>query len=109
MVKPERFIGGSRDMNGRIFIVSWHVLAEDDIRCYVYFGGFVSRFFGEDILNVWAKHYFVKRELNKLRNALKNDEMFIKGWNIFCNEAFTNPKFDHFYEGITGMKRDSNS
>ena len=49
---------------GALLCLSFHVLASDQIKCYMYLNGQVSRFMADDIIQVLPR-YFVENDENK--------------------------------------------
>merc|ERR1712228_805103 len=39
-------------LNGQMFVISWHIISKEEIRCYMFYQGMCFRFFGEDLINL---------------------------------------------------------
>lgn len=78
-----------------LMVLSFHAMAVDEIKAYLYMNGQVLRFFNDDIKNIIPK-YFVQNEKNKGFDASPFIEL-TKGKLI-------DTKFDKFYELYTNKE-----
>eukprot|EP01084_Bolivina_argentea_P120587 213768_1 len=58
-------ITSSNSCKGALLILSFHVLSSDEIKCYMYLNGTVTRFFPSDIINVLPLYFDPEMYKNK--------------------------------------------
>merc|ERR1712212_1415353 len=76
---------------GAMMLLSFHVEAENEIRCYMYLNGQVARFFADDIVDLLPR-YFADSEENKA--YLAGDE--IKQAVVVIKKKLRDIKFEAF-------------
>eukprot|EP01083_Nonionella_stella_P005140 14921_1 len=88
-------------VRGQMFIISYHVMSREEIRCYVFYEAQCFRFYGEDLINV-IPIFFDDTDKAKqiLLNAYQTDQKWKKNFETFC-DTFVDKKFDRFYYGLT--------
>ena len=78
---------------------SFHVLASDEIKCYLVWNGQYHRFYPQDIINVLPTIFVKSYENNKFatsREAMKLiNDMY---------ELIRDNKFEEFHRTVNGMK-----
>eukprot|EP01084_Bolivina_argentea_P024182 45106_1 len=83
-------------LNGKNFILSFHVEAQDNVKCYVFFNGTIARFFPEDMLNVWPKFF---------KNSKQNEEFLKKKEELLQSlekVEIRDDRFEEWYKMTTG-------
>jgi len=91
-------------LKGQMFVISWHILSKEEIRCYVFYQGMCLRFFGEDLINLLPIFFDDATKVRDLYlQKYKKDEKWRKAFDAFAN-TFVDTKFDLFYDGLIGAK-----
>lgn len=86
-----------------MFVISYHIISKDEIRCYLFYQGQCFRFYGEDLINV-LPIFFVdsKRARNIMLTKYNHEKKWRKAFDEFC-KTFDDTKFEKFYHGLTGV------
>ncbi len=58
-------IGCITKSNGKLITLSFHIEAADEIKCYLFYEGQASRFYGQDILQVFPTLFDMEYKNNK--------------------------------------------
>ena len=89
-------------LRGQMFVISYHIISKDEIRCYLFYQGQCFRFYGEDLINV-LPIFFVnqKQARNIMLTKYKHEQKWRKAFDEFCN-TFNDSRFEKFYYGLTG-------
>eukprot|EP01084_Bolivina_argentea_P061544 112490_1 len=101
---------GVRDgLRGMMFVMSYHILAKDEIRCYLFHQSQCFRFFGQDLINVIPTFFTNDKKVTKTYldkyNYKKNNKQleWRKSFDEFCS-TFKDYRFGLFYYGLIGEK-----
>ena len=86
-----------------MFVISFHIMSEKEVRCYLFYQGQCFRFFGEDLINVMPI-FFVDSDRAKdiMLKKYNHEEKWRKAFDEFCT-TFIDTTFDKFYEGLTNQ------
>ena len=87
----------TEQLEGRNFILSFHVQAIDEVKAYVYYNGTICRFYPNDMVYVWP-NYFKPTEKNK--QFAKNKASLL---NELKNLTIRDDRFQHWYKLTTGF------
>lgn len=89
-------------LKGQMWVISWHILSKDEIRCYMFYQGMCFRFFGEDLINLMPIFFSDAKKVKQLYlKKYKEDKKWRKAFDEFAN-TFVDTKFDAFYHGLIG-------
>ena len=98
LIKRQYTFSASEGMNGKNFILSFHVQAVDNIKCYVYHNGTSIRFFPEDMVNVWPKWFNMTTDKNK--DFISQKEKLL---DRLKNVKIRDDAFEQWYRMTTGF------
>eukprot|EP01084_Bolivina_argentea_P172458 298733_1 len=79
--------------NGSLVIISYHVEAKDQIKCYLYLNSSMSRFYVEDIMEILSG-YFIESDSNK--KLLKSTSMLAQGLREKLKGKINDLPFERF-------------
>eukprot|EP01084_Bolivina_argentea_P311079 538415_1 len=82
--------------NGKLMVLSFHVESSEEIKCYCYINGQVTRFFAKDILDVLPL-FFIENKQNKEFVQSKTAKKSVK----YVREKLIDLPFESFYQEYT--------
>ena len=85
---------GCSKTNGQLLTFSFHIESLDEIKCYLYFNGCISRFYGQDIMEIFPNIFDMEYENNL--SFVKND----KTKEIAKNIVLSDLHFETFYKSF---------
>ena len=95
----EESINATSAAQGQVLTFSYHIWAEDEIKCYLLWQGQCHRFYPQDIIDVLPS-IFVKSDKNKAFAISEEAQRLANKMTTFIPDN----KFERFYRGVHGMK-----
>eukprot|EP01083_Nonionella_stella_P005141 14924_1 len=90
-------------LRGQMFVVSFHIVMKEEIRCYLFYQGQCFRFYGEDLINVLPMFFYDSKKARQTLLKMHSESKWRDAFNEFC-DTFVDKRFDRFYYGLTGKK-----
>ena len=89
-------------LEGQMFVLSYHIISKNEIRCYLFYQGQSFRFYGEDLINVLPIFFVDSKKARELMlHKYNHDKEWREKFDGFCS-LFVDDKFERFYHGVTG-------
>eukprot|EP00484_Ammonia_sp_Unknown_P022425 CAMPEP_0197053780 /NCGR_PEP_ID=MMETSP1384-20130603/27939_1 /TAXON_ID=29189 /ORGANISM="Ammonia sp." /LENGTH=666 /DNA_ID=CAMNT_0042486723 /DNA_START=2037 /DNA_END=4037 /DNA_ORIENTATION=+ len=89
-----------KPVGGYQFTLSFHVEASDDIKCYIFYNGWIARFFPSDMIDIWPQWFDESKENLEFVNNTKKWKSRING----LQQLLVDDQFSQWYKDST--KRD---
>mmetsp|Transcript_31106 Transcript_31106/g.27379 ORF Transcript_31106/g.27379 Transcript_31106/m.27379 type:complete len:536 (-) Transcript_31106:14-1621(-) len=93
-------LNGSSKTDGQLITFSFHIESLDEIKCYLFYNGCVSRFYGQDIMEIFPNIFDMEYEDNM--KFTKNDNE--KTIEIAKNIVLSDLHFETFYKSFGNDK-----
>ena len=61
-------------LNGQMFVISFHIISKDEIRCYLFYQGQCFRFYGEDLINVLPLFFVDSKKARDIVNQIHHEK-----------------------------------
>ena len=95
-------MGAGDGLKGQMFVLSYHIISKDEIRCYLFYQGQSFRFYGEDLINVLPIFFMdCKKARDVMLRKYNHDKEWRGEFDGFC-KTFVDDQFERFYHGLTG-------
>merc|ERR1712087_632626 len=85
-----------------VLTLSFHCFAANEVRGYLCFNGWGTRFFIEDI-KYFLPEFFVEEQRGKLEEAFKRKDQVLAQLYMRCKKQCSDEKFEKFYSDLLNI------